>query len=184
MAIFLWRQNGTISRSMDGVIRYSNSTASTPKSRMASKTSMPLSEISDRKEVDTPNMDCPQKNGIISRFMHPFLNNRKAMERLTLLIAFLVSFTQRLAAKRRKKLNLFHGNGARGTDLDATLATQAFIHIYGLGLAVLDFEHVGRTGIDTLSFTVTFAFIDCYLVHGCSLSPPLPQFVSLLTCLF
>jgi hypothetical protein len=119
-------------------------------------------------------MDCPQKNGIVSRLMDPFLNNRKAMERLTLLIAFLVSLAQRLAAKRRKKLNLFYGNGARGTDLDAALTTQAFIHIYGLGLAVLDLEHIGRTGIDTLSFTVTFALIYCYLIHGCSLSPPLP----------
>ena len=78
---------------------------------------------------------------------------------------------------RRKKSNLFYGNGTRGTDLDATLATQAFIHIYGLGFSVLDLKHVGWTGIYTLSFTVTFAFIDCYLVHGRSLSPPLPYLI-------
>jgi hypothetical protein len=138
---------------------------------------MPLSEISDRKEVDTPNMDCLQRNCIVSRFVDPILNNKKAMERLKLLIAFLVSCPQRLAADRRKKSNLFYGNGTRGTDLDTTLATQAFIHIYGLGFAVLDLEHIGRTGIYTLSFTVTFAFIDCYLIHSCPYSPPLPYFI-------
>jgi hypothetical protein len=90
------------------------------------------------------------------------------------LIAFLLSFPKHLSVERGKGLNFFYGNGPCGTYLDTTLATQAFIHIYRLGFAFLDLEYVGRTSIYALSFSVTFVFIDCYLIHGCSYSPPLP----------
>jgi hypothetical protein len=64
------------------------------------------------------------------------------------------------------KSHLLDCNGSRGADLDATLAAQAFIHVYRLGFAVFDLEYANRAGIHAFSLSVTLVFIHCHDEHG------------------
>jgi hypothetical protein len=64
------------------------------------------------------------------------------------------------------KSHLLDCNGSRGADLDATLAAQAFIHIYRLGFTVFDLEYAHRAGIHAFSLSVTLVFIHCHDEHG------------------
>jgi len=65
-------------------------------------------------------------------------------------------------------LALLYGNGLGGTNLEATLATQALIHVHHLGFAVFDLEHSHRAGIRAFPFAVTFLLIHGYDIHSFS----------------
>jgi len=64
------------------------------------------------------------------------------------------------------KSHLLDGNGSRRADPNATLAAQAFIHIYRLGFTVFDLEYVHRAGIHAFSLSVTLVFIHGHNKHG------------------
>ena len=69
-------------------------------------------------------------------------------------------------------LNFLYGDGAGGTDFDATLAAQAFIHVHGFGFPVLHLKHADRAGIHALALTVAFVLVHGYLIHGSNLTSP------------
>jgi len=66
----------------------------------------------------------------------------------------------------RVRSDFGNGDGAFGTHLNAGFATQAFIGMYGLGLAALHFENLSGTGAYALFITGTFVFIYNDFPHG------------------
>jgi len=62
-------------------------------------------------------------------------------------------------------LDFFDSDCAGFTDFHATFAAQAFVHINGNGLVVLQFEYPYRTSIDTIRIPSAFVRVHGYLKH-------------------
>ncbi len=65
----------------------------------------------------------------------------------------------------RERSDFFYGDCAIGADFDAALAAQAFVHIHGLGLAVLHLENTDGAGIGAFALPVTLLFVNRNLIH-------------------
>jgi hypothetical protein len=63
------------------------------------------------------------------------------------------------------RLDFFYNDGRGFTNFHATFAAQAFIHIYGNGLVVLQFEYPYRTSIHAIGIPSAFVRVHGYLKH-------------------
>jgi hypothetical protein len=63
-------------------------------------------------------------------------------------------------------LNLGNGDGAFGTHFNASLASEAFVDVHGVGFAVHHFQNTCRTGVDAFLIAGAFVFVDIYLPHN------------------
>jgi hypothetical protein len=69
----------------------------------------------------------------------------------------------------KKKLDFFYSDCSGFTNFYATFAAQAFIHINGKGLVVLQFEYPYRTSINAIGIPSAFVRVHGYLKHRCFL---------------
>jgi hypothetical protein len=69
----------------------------------------------------------------------------------------------------KKELDFFYSDCSGFTNFYATFAAQAFIHINGKGLVVLQFEYPYRTSINAIGIPSAFVRVHGYLKHRCFL---------------
>jgi hypothetical protein len=63
------------------------------------------------------------------------------------------------------RLDFFYSNCSGLTNFHATFAAQAFIHINGKGLVVLQFEYPYRTSVNAIGIPSAFVRVHGYLKH-------------------
>jgi hypothetical protein len=66
---------------------------------------------------------------------------------------------------QRKRLNFFYSDCSGFTNLHTTFAAQAFIHINGNSLVILQFEYPYRTSIHAIGIPSAFVRVHGYLKH-------------------